>query len=238
MLDELSKIRQKLEKVHERIRIAEKKYDRESGSVQLIAVSKTKPVELILSAIDAGQRQFGENYVQEAVSKIEEINNNDLQWHFLGPIQSNKTRLIATNFSWVHSVDRLKIAQRLSEQRPENLLKLNICLQVNISDEETKSGVKVNELNKLVESVLALPNIHLRGFMAIPQKSSSLDEQRKPFRDMRITKEKIEQQFDLTLDTLSMGMSADLEAAIAEGASHVRIGTDIFGAREPLIKSN
>ena len=232
MLDALSKIRQNLENVHERIHIAEKQYGREAGSVQLIAVSKTKPVELIQAAIDAGQRLFGENYVQEAVSKVEQVNNEALQWHFLGPIQSNKTKIIAANFSWVHSVDRLKIAQRLSEQRPENLPKLNICLQVNISEEETKSGVKVNELNQLVESVLALPNIHLRGFMAIPQKSSSLEEQRKPFSAMRQVKENIEQKFDLKLDVLSMGMSADLEAAIAEGASHVRIGTDIFGARE------
>ena len=236
MLDALSKIRQNLENVHERIHIAEKQYGREAGSVQLIAVSKTKPVELIQAAIDAGQRSFGENYVQEAVSKVEKVGlkvkNETLQWHFLGPIQSNKTKVIAANFSWVHSVDRLKIAQRLSEQRPENLPKLNICLQVNISEEETKSGVKVNELNQLVESVLALPNIHLRGFMAIPQKSSSLEEQRKPFSAMRQVKENIEQKFDLKLDVLSMGMSADLEAAIAEGASHVRIGTDIFGARE------
>lgn len=225
-------IKQNLQNVRNRIHVAEKTYGRESDSVNLIAVSKTKPVEYIQSAIEAGQALFGENYVQEAVHKIEQINNPSLEWHFLGPIQSNKTRVIAANFTWVHSVDRLKIAQRLSEQRPEGLPKLNICLQVNISEEDTKSGIKVNELSTLVDSVLGLDNIALRGFMVIPRKSTSLEEQRKPFAAMRKAKEDIEKQFDIKLDTLSMGMSADLEAAIAEGASHVRIGTDIFGARD------
>jgi len=225
-------IKQHLENVRNRIHIAEKKYGRETGSVSLIAVSKTKPIELIQAAVEVEQRLFGENYVQEAVHKIEGMNNPSLEWHFLGPIQSNKTRVIAANFAWVHSVDRLKIAQRLNEQRPVSLPKLNICLQVNISEEETKSGVEVNELSALVDSILGLPNITLRGFMVIPQKSTSLEEQRKPFAAMRKAKESIEQQFDIKLDTLSMGMSADLEAAIAEGASHVRIGTDIFGARD------
>jgi len=225
-------IKQNLENVRNRIHIAEKKYGREAGSVSLIAVSKTKPIEFIQAAVEAGQSLFGENYVQEAVHKIEQMDNPSLQWHFLGPIQSNKTRVIAANFAWVHSVDRLKIAQRLNEQRSEELPKLNICLQVNISEEETKSGAIVNELSALVDSVLGLPNIRLRGFMVIPQKSTSLEEQRKPFAAMRKAKEDIEQQFDIKLDTLSMGMSADLEAAIAEGASHVRIGTDIFGARD------
>jgi len=225
-------IKQNLENVRNRIRKAESEYGREADAVSLIAVSKTKPVELIQAAIDVGQVIFGENYVQEAVQKIEQINNPALEWHFLGPIQSNKTRVIAANFAWVHSVDRLKIAQRLNEQRSKNLPKLNVCLQVNISEEDTKSGINVNELSSLVESVLGLSNIELRGFMVIPQKSSSLEEQRKPFAAMRQAKEDIEQQFNITLDTLSMGMSADLEAAIAEGASHVRIGTDIFGARE------
>ena len=225
-------IKHNLENVRNRIRNAELVYGRPSGSIKLIAVSKTKPVEAIASAIDVEQRLFGENYVQEAISKIEQINDSTLEWHFLGPIQSNKTRVIAANFSWVHSVDRLKIAQRLSEQRPKDLSALNICLQVNISDELTKSGVRLIELEELVKAVLALPNIKLRGFMAIPQKSSTLEEQRKPFCAMRIAKEQIEQKFDIALDTLSMGMSADLEAAIAEGASHVRIGTDIFGKRD------
>jgi len=225
-------IKQNLENVRNRIHNAENEYEREAGSVSLIAVSKTKPIELIQAAVEAGQTLFGENYVQEAVHKIEQINNPSLEWHFLGPIQSNKTRIIAANFAWVHSVDRLKIAQRLNEQRPDNLPKLNICLQVNISEEETKSGVSASELSALVDSVLGLSNITLRGFMVIPQKSMSLEEQRKPFAAMRKAKKGIEKQFDIKLDTLSMGMSADLEAAIAEGASHVRIGTDIFGARD------
>lgn len=227
----MSEIQENLDNVKNRIHIAEEKYQRNQGEVRLIAVSKTKPLADIQLAIDAGQFVFGENYVQEAVDKIEAINNEAIEWHFLGPIQSNKTRLIANHFAWVHSVDRLKIAQRLNDQRSPDLPLLNICLQVNISQEETKSGVDIDALIPLVESVLLLPNLSLRGFMVIPEKMEGLVAQRKPFYQISQLKENIEQRLSITLDTLSMGMSADLEAAVAEGASHVRIGTDIFGAR-------
>lgn len=224
-----------LKNVRDRIRLAENKYQREAGSVQLVAVSKTKPDEAIQSAVLAGQSVFGENYVQEAVDKIERFNNAALEWHFIGPIQSNKTKLISNNFAWVHSVDRLKIARRLNEQRSEALPRLNICLQVNVSEEMTKSGLSASALNGVVESVLVLPMLKLRGLMVIPHKSSNFDDQRKPFCALKNLKEDIEQRFGVTLDTLSMGMSADLEAAIAEGASHVRIGTDIFGSRSERV---
>ncbi|HFE37127.1 MAG TPA: YggS family pyridoxal phosphate-dependent enzyme [Gammaproteobacteria bacterium] len=224
-------IEQNIKKVYDRIRLAELKYHRPPNSVKLIAVSKTKPEAAILAATRAGQCAFGENYVQEAISKIENIRNPSLEWHFLGPIQSNKTRLIVANFSWVHSVDRLKIAQRLSEQRKEALPALNVCLQVNISQEARKSGVSVKDVPSLVEAISVLPRLKLRGFMVIPRKSSDLSAQRKPFAEVRQLKETIAQQCGIKLDTLSMGMSSDLEAAVAEGASHVRIGTDIFGSR-------
>ena len=220
-----------LKKVEKRIRQAEQDYSREPGSVILLAVSKTKPVEDVENAIDAGQRRFGESYVQEAVDKIHQIARDDIEWHFIGPIQSNKTRLIAESFSWVHSVDRLKIAQRLNDQRPASLAALNICLQVNVSGEETKSGVSLNELPGLIEAIIKLPNIKLRGLMAIPAKSGFLDEQRGAFSQLRESLTQLNQQFSIEMDVLSMGMSNDLEAAIAEGATIVRIGSDIFGAR-------
>ncbi len=225
-------ISEKLEEVKQRIRRAEQTYDREPGSVKLLAVSKTKPVSDVLQAYKAGQRDFGESYVQEAVDKIQQINQPDIIWHFIGPIQSNKTRLIAENFAWVHSVDRLKIAQRLSDQRNPEQPALNICLQVNVSGEQSKSGVDLDELSELVKAVMDLPRIELRGLMAIPAKSSYVDQQREAFCQLRESLEQINQQFSLNLDTLSMGMSNDLEAAIAEGASIVRVGSDIFGARE------
>ncbi len=228
-------IERNLRNVRHRIRLAENKYQREAGSVQLVAVSKTKPDVSIQSALLAGQCVFGESYVQEAVDKIDRFNNAALEWHFIGPVQSNKTKLISNHFAWVHSVDRLKIAQRLNEQRSETLPRLNICLQVNLSEETTKSGLPVQALNALVESILILPMLNLRGLMVIPHQSSSFEDQRKPFRALKELKEGIEQRFGITLDTLSMGMSADLEAAIAEGASHVRIGTDIFGSRNKRV---
>jgi len=224
-------IEHNLKTVRERINMAESKYHRPPNSVKLIAVSKTKPVEAVLSAIELGQTVFGENYVQEAIAKIEQINQSALEWHFLGPIQSNKTRLIANSFNWVHSVDRLKIAQRLNEHRDKNLPKLNICLQVNISQEESKAGVLEKELNELLEAVLELSQLNVRGFMAIPRKTVEFEEQRQVFRNLRQLKERAENELGVEFDTLSMGMSADLEAAIAEGATHVRVGTDIFGAR-------
>ena len=220
-----------LQKVQSRIREAEQQFGRAAGSVMLLAVSKTKPVEDVKCAIEAGQRCFGESYVQEAVDKIQQISRNDIEWHFIGPIQSNKTRLIAENFSWVHSIDRLKIAQRLNEQRMNELGPINVCLQVNVSGEETKSGLSLDDLPELVGEILKLNNIKLRGLMAIPAKSSFADEQRRAFKMLKEAFRQINQQFSIEMDTLSMGMSNDLEAAIAEGATIVRIGSDIFGTR-------
>jgi len=225
-------IKANLDAVRNRIKQAEVRFGREPGSVQLVAVSKTKPVELIRQALAAGQKVFGESYIQEAVEKIQQLNNTSLQWHFIGPIQSNKTKLIAENFEWVHSIDRLKIAQRLSDQRPDKLPVLNVCLQINISEESTKSGVTLSELSELIESILKLPKINLRGFMAIPSRERDFQEQRKHFKLLSDTLAEMNQHFCLTMDTLSIGMSGDLEAAVAEGATLVRVGTDIFGERE------
>lgn len=192
------------------------------NQVTLIAVSKTKPASDLQQAIDVGQRHFGENYLQEALEKIQALKGQNLIWHFIGPIQSNKTKQIAQNFSWVHSVDRLKIAKRLNDQRPENLEKLNVLLQVNIDDEPTKSGAKVDEIDELVTHFENFQNISLRGFMCIPNPNNA----EKSFKKMA----KILQKHP-NFDVLSMGMSADLELAIENGATFVRIGSDIFGKR-------
>jgi pyridoxal phosphate enzyme (YggS family) len=208
--------------------------NRPRSSVQLLAVSKTFPFEAVLEAIETGQRAFGENYVQEGVDKIAAVAaavpNAQLEWHFIGPIQSNKTRPIAENFAWVHAIDRLKIAQRLSEQRPANLPPLNVCLQVNISGEASKSGVAPADLPELARQVATLPNLRLRGLMAIPEPESDAAKQHLPFARVRLLYEQL-QRDGMDLDTLSMGMSGDLAAAIAEGATIVRIGSAIFGAR-------
>jgi len=204
------------------------------SSVQLLAVSKTFPFDAVLDAMQTGQRAFGENYLQEGVDKIAAVAaaapDVPLEWHFIGPIQSNKTRPIAENFAWVHAVDRLKIAQRLSEQRPAGMAPLNICLQVNISGEASKSGVAPDELAALARAVAALPNLRLRGLMAIPEPESDASKQHLPFAQVRKLYEQL-QHDGLALDTLSMGMSGDLAAAVAEGATIVRIGTAIFGNR-------
>ena len=220
---------ERLEAVRTRITLAEHKAGRPPQSVQLIAVSKTQPATAIAEAVAAGQRHFGENYLQEALAKQSELANiPDLAWHFIGPIQSNKTAPIAAHFDWVHSVDRLKIAQRLSEQRPEELAPLNICLQVNVSDEASKSGVSLAELPALAAAVAELPRLRLRGLMAIPAPSDDSASQRVPFQILRQALDRL----DLPgLDTLSMGMSDDLEEAIQEGATFVRIGTAVFGRR-------
>jgi pyridoxal phosphate enzyme (YggS family) len=190
--------------------------------VTLIAVSKTKPATDLQQAIDAGQRHFGENYLQEALEKIKTLKGQNLIWHFIGPIQSNKTVKIAENFSWVHSIDRLKIAKRLNDQRPENMGKLNVLLQVNIDNEPTKSGIKVSEIDDMVTHFQNFQNISLRGFMCIPNPANSASS----FKKMAEILNK-----HPNLDTLSMGMSSDLEIAIENGATFVRIGTDIFGKR-------
>lgn len=212
------------------IRDAEKKYSRLPGSVQLLAVSKTRPVEDVRAAFAENQLSFGENYLQDALSKVQAIQEPNIEWHFIGPIQSNKTRQIAENFSWVHTVDRLKIAQRLSDQRDPQQKPLNICIQVNTSGESSKSGVSTESALVLAQQIKQLPNVELRGLMTIPAPSNDFTEQRQPFRLLRELKDEIQSK-GIELDTLSMGMSNDMEAAIAEGSTMVRIGTAIFGAR-------
>ncbi|MBD3670273.1 MAG: YggS family pyridoxal phosphate-dependent enzyme [Gammaproteobacteria bacterium] len=224
-------IAENLEQVRQRLAQAQREYGRDAESVRLLAVSKTKPVQALQTAIDSGQRAFGENYLQEALDKIEYFAGTELEWHFIGPIQSNKTRAIAEHFDWVHSVDRLKIARRLSEQRPPGCAPLNLCIQVNVDDESSKSGCRLEALPELVAAINELPNIRLRGLMAIPRPSDTESEQRKPFRQLAEALAQLRQS-GYELDTLSMGMSADLEAAVAEGSTLVRIGTDIFGARD------
>jgi len=228
-------IPRQLSRVRERIASAALKYGRNPEDIRLLAVSKTKPSSDILQAVEFGQLSFGENYVQEAVDKIREIDKTELDWHFIGPIQSNKTRLIAENFSWVHSVDRLKIAQRLNDQLPDPRPPLNICLQVNVSDEVTKSGVTLDQLEELVLSIQSLPRLHLRGLMAIPAKLDGLEAQRLAFKKVKTKLTELNASMSLEMDTLSMGMSNDLEAAIAEGATIVRVGSDIFGKRGNLV---
>ena len=214
--------------VKHEIALAEQTAGRVAGSVALLAVSKTKPAALIAEAYRLGQRHFGENYVQEAVAKQQQLAAFDISWHFIGPIQSNKTKIIASHFAWVHSVDRLKIAQRLSEQRPAHLPALNICLQVNISGEASKSGIALEELAELVVQVKQLPGLRLRGVMAIPEPETDFQKQREPYRQLFQTVQALKLP---ELDTFSYGMSGDLNAAICEGATMVRIGTALFGAR-------
>ncbi|PCI20620.1 MAG: YggS family pyridoxal phosphate-dependent enzyme [Piscirickettsiaceae bacterium] len=199
--------------------------------VRLLAVSKTKPASDVLALYKVGQRDFGENYLQEALEKQKKLAHLMINWHFIGPIQSNKTRDIAKYFQWVHSIDRLKIAQRLHQQRPSYLPPLNICLQVNIDVEKTKAGFLVENLAAVVEPIRALNNLRLRGLMVIPKAQPSLEQQRQAYQKISAVKDELNERFEMTMDTLSMGMSADLEAAIAEGATMVRVGTAIFGAR-------
>lgn len=212
------------------IAAAAAKAGRSAGGISLLAVSKTFPAADVRAALEAGQHSFGESYLQEALAKIEALRDLDIEWHFIGPIQSNKTRPIAENFSWVHGVERLKIAERLSEQRPPSLPPLNICLQVNVSGETSKSGVSPAEAEALALQVAKLPNLKLRGLMAIPAPTDDLAAQRKPFAQLRALFEQLNRH-GLQLDTLSMGMSHDMAAAILEGATIVRVGTAIFGAR-------
>ena len=198
--------------------------------MQLLAVSKTWPAARVREAAAAGQRAFGENYAQEAVGKAAELVELGLEWHFIGPLQSNKTRLVAENFAWAHSVDRLKIAERLAAQRPPGLGRLQICLQVNVSGEASKSGCAPDQATALAHAAAALPNLCLRGLMAIPEPSDDVGLQRRRFALLRQVRDRLDAE-GLKLDTLSMGMSHDLEAAIMEGATLVRVGTAIFGER-------
>lgn len=211
-----------------RIQRAELAAKRPLGSVQLIAVSKMQPVTAIIQAYYLGQRHFGESYVQEALSKQRALSAFDISWHFIGPLQSNKTKVIAQHFAWVHSVDRVKIAERLSAQRPAHLPPLQVCLQVNISGESSKSGIMLHELPALVAAVEGLPGLCLRGVMAVPEPEPDVLKQRLPFKRLY---DAVQQLHHPGLDTFSMGMSDDLEAAIAEGATLVRVGSALFGAR-------
>jgi pyridoxal phosphate enzyme (YggS family) len=204
---------------------------RDVAEVRLLAVSKTFPAQVVREAYRAGQGAFGENYLQEALDKMAELKDLPLEWHFIGPIQSNKTRAIAENFAWVHSVDRLKIAERLSAQRPPHIPPLNICIQVNVSGEDSKSGVAPEALLQLASEISLLSRLKLRGLMSIPAPADDATEQRVPFAQMRKLLDELNKQ-GLSLDTLSMGMSHDFAAAISEGATIVRLGTAIFGARD------
>jgi len=214
----------------ERVRLSAEKSQRCADDILLLAVSKTRPEQDIRSAHRCGLHEFGESYLQEALDKIEALQDLDLVWHFIGPIQSNKTRPIASSFHWVHSVDRAKIARRLSEQRPPGLPPLQVCLQVNISAEQSKSGVAPEQLPQLAQEVAQLPRLQLRGLMAIPAATQDSLQQRKAFAQLRREFEQLQLQLP-GLDTLSMGMSGDMESAIAEGATILRIGSAMFGPR-------
>lgn len=208
----------------------ELKYGRFAGSVQLLAASKGQPIEKLQQAIISGQRSFGESYLQEALTKIEKLNNKELEWHFIGPIQSNKTKKISEHFSWVHSLTNEKIARRLNEQRPLHLPPLNVCIEVNISGEISKSGVHLNEVENLVNFCAQLEHLKIRGLMTIPAPSENINVQRRPFHELANLFYQL-QKAHPDMDTLSMGMSEDFEAAIAEGSTIVRIGTALFGER-------
>jgi len=224
-------LEQRLARVEARLRAAEARYGRAPGSVQLLPVSKTRPAADIARVAAAGYRAFGESYLQEALGKQEALAALGLEWHFIGPIQSNKTQAIARHFDWVHSVDRDKIARRLNAQRPAELAPLNVCLQVNISGEASKSGIGLDGLPALAACVAELPGLRLRGLMAIPARETDFTQQRAAFRRLREARDALVAAGQ-PLDTLSMGMSGDLEAAVAEGATIVRIGSDIFGPRK------
>lgn len=222
-----------LQVVKSRIAAAAHKAGRDPMDVHLLAVSKAWPAETVSEAASAGQREFGENYVKEAVEKVTSLADLRLDWHFIGPLQSNKTRAVAEHFAWVHSIDRQKIAQRLSEARGASRPPLQVCIQINVSGERTKGGVAAKDLPSLAQSVAALPNLTLRGLMAIPEPSQDMALLRRRFATVRRLKEQL-CQGGMNLDTLSMGMSDDLEAAIMEGATIVRVGTAIFGCRPSL----
>jgi PLP dependent protein len=228
----MTTLEQRLADVRQRIQQACQAAGRDPARVGLLAVSKLQPAQAVRQAQQAGQRAFGENYVQEALDKMAALADlrGAIEWHLIGPLQSNKTRVVAEAFDWVHSVDRLKIAQRLSDQRPPQLPPLNVCLQVNISGEASKSGLLPQEVAQVAAAVAALPRLRLRGLMAIPEPAQGLQAQQAPHRALRLLQQELNQR-GLALDTLSMGMSDDLEAAVAEGSTLVRVGTAIFGAR-------
>lgn len=223
-------IAKNLARIHRQIDLAAAEYERDSSDILLLAVSKKKLSADLRRAHDCGQRDFGENFLQEAQAKMRELADLDIIWHFIGPVQSNKTRALAESFDWVHCVDRARIAQRLSNQRPESMPPLNICIQVNIDLEDSKSGVAADEIITLAKTIRDLPKLRLRGLMAIPAQQSEFELQREPFAKMKQSLGDL-QQLGLDCDTLSMGMTHDMRAAIAEGSTLVRIGTAIFGER-------
>ncbi|MGJ0193640.1 YggS family pyridoxal phosphate-dependent enzyme [Pantoea sp. RRHST58] len=227
----MTSIQHNLQQLRQRIRAAATQCGRDPEEVTLLAVSKTKPASAVEEAIEAGQLAFGENYVQEGVEKIEALAAHpEVEWHFIGPLQSNKSRLVAEHFAWCHTVDRLKIAQRLNDQRPDSLPPLNVLIQVNISDENSKSGIMLEALSELAQQVAALPRLRLRGLMAIPAPESDYARQLAVCQRMADAFRQLKQRYP-DVDTLSLGMSDDMEAAIAAGSTMVRIGTAIFGAR-------
>lgn len=231
----MHRIQDTLTQVCSRINAAATANGRNAEEITLLGVSKKQPLDKLISAYQCGLRHFGENYLQEAMSKQAAFNAQgfgaDTQWHFIGPIQSNKTKQISEHFSWVHSVDRLKIAQRLNDQRPASLPPLNICLQVNIDNESSKSGAEVKEVDALASAISKLDRLSLRGLMVIPRPPEKSEDAHLPFRHCRALMQKLNSELGLRLDTLSMGMSSDLDAAIAEGSTIVRIGTALFGER-------
>ena len=230
-LSQMSRLADNLLTIGAKIKKHAKRYQKKTEDIQLLAVSKRHSAENIAEAFTLGQKSFGENYVQELLQKAEQLRHLAIEWHFIGPLQSNKTKAIAETVSWVHTIDRLKIAQRLSRQRPENLEPLNVCIQVNISNEASKSGLQAEDVEKLAQQIKDLPQLKLRGLMAIPAPHTDFNKQRAEFSKLASLKRALNKK-GFALDTLSMGMSADSEAAIAEGATIIRIGTAIFGARE------
>jgi len=226
----MSELEGRYQMVKERIAVAAQKYGRDLATIQLLAVSKTWPAEPIGALTQWGQQHFAENYLQEAVPKIRKLELSNLCWHFIGALQSNKTNIIANHFDWVHTLARFKHAQRLNDQRAEHSSPLNVCIQVNITNESTKEGVTIDQLNELAFQIAELPRLQLKGLMAIPQKTNNFKQQREQFASLRCAADSLNNA-GLNLDTLSMGMSSDMEAAIAEGATLLRIGTAIFGSR-------
>jgi len=224
------KIAVKLSQIHNEINVAEKQFHRDQGSVRLLAVSKTRSIDEIMMAINEGQQHFGENYCQEAIEKIETINQADIIWHFIGPIQSNKTKQIADHFDWAHTLDRIKIARRIDEARPESKIPLNICVQINISGEVSKSGIAIDDAEDFINELQQFKQLKVRGLMSLPAPTQDFDEQRAAFSLLNKKLHQLKQSWP-DLDTLSIGTSQDMEAAIAEGATIVRIGTAIFGPR-------
>ena len=229
----MTMIAQNLNQVHDRIAAACTQARRNPQEVMLLAVSKTFPVEAVVQAYDAGQKVFGENYIQEGVQKIDALRHLPLEWHCIGPIQSNKSRLVAENFDWVHTIDRFKIAQRLSEQRPAHLPPLNVCIQVNIDAGANKAGVVPQDALELAQQITILPHLRLRGLMSIPEPTADFAAALEVHQQAKVLFDQLNAQ-GLALDTLSMGMTADLEAAISAGSTMVRVGTAIFGGREKV----